>query len=254
MEESKFIRDESYYLVSGWMINSLKLRGTQLQVYAIIHGFTQDGESWFAGTLRYLIEFTGASKRTVQYALESLVENGLIERRTDLTNGVPANKYRVVKTQLHPPCKNCTTPVQKLHPDNINNNINNNTKPTDLLESSNESSNKSSGSVLSPPFPPVDIPAGVQESFGQWLAYKRERKESYKPMGLKALEGQVRNNCAAYGARAVREIIQESMANGWKGIAWDRLKHRPNVIPPEPKTTNPFLAMLWEEEKKNGQG
>lgn len=107
---------------------------------------------------------------------------------------------------------------------------------------------------LVPPVAPADVPEGVRESFREWLTYKRERRESYKPMGLKALEAQVRNNCAAYGARAVRELIQESMANGWKGIAWERLKTRPNVVPPEKETSNPFLAMLWEEEaKKNGQ-
>lgn len=251
MEESRFIRDESYYLVSGWMINRLKLRGTQLQVYAIIHGFTQDSESWFGGTLKYLVEFTGANERTVRRALSDLVGAGHLEKRTDTVNGVAFNKYRIL---CPPPGQNARTPRTFCPPDNINNNINNNTKPTDLLESSNESSNKSSGSVLSPPFPPVDIPEGVQESFGEWLTYKRERRESYKPMGLKALEAQVRNNCAAYGARAVRELIQESMANGWKGIAWERLKTRPNAVPPERETSNPFLAMLWEEEaKKNGQ-
>lgn len=105
----------------------------------------------------------------------------------------------------------------------------------------------------SPPLGPPAVPEGVQEVFQEWLTYKRERRESYKPMGLKALEAQVSNGCAAYGARAVREIIRESMANGWKGIAWERLKARKNVIPLGNETTNPFLQMLREEEAKNGQ-
>ena len=43
------IKNENFILIQGWMINNLKLSGNDLLVYAIIYGFTQDGEQWFEG-------------------------------------------------------------------------------------------------------------------------------------------------------------------------------------------------------------
>ena len=58
----------------------------------------------------------------------------------------------------------------------------------------------------------------------EWITYKSERRESYKEQGLKSLLRQIENNQLTYGADAVTELIDECMANGWKGIIWDRLK------------------------------
>ena len=55
MAESR-IKDENYYVIQGFMINLLGLKGVALNVYAIIYGFTQDGESEFTGSLQYLCE------------------------------------------------------------------------------------------------------------------------------------------------------------------------------------------------------
>lgn len=65
-----------------------------------------------------------------------------------------------------------------------------------------------------------DVSASVLE----WLEYKEQRKEQYNPMGLKKMLTQLENNIEIYGESAVIRIIDESMANGWKGIIYDRLK------------------------------
>lgn len=62
----------------------------------------------------------------------------------------------------------------------------------------------------------------------EWLEYKDQRKEQYSPMGLKKMLTQLENNIETYGESAVIGIIDESMANGWKGIIYDRLKGREN--------------------------
>lgn len=94
MAESR-IKDENFYQVQGWMINRLGLKGIQLSVYAIIYGFTQDGENEFTGSLQYLCDFTGGtSKPTIIKALKELVENGYLIRRENVINGVQFNAYR----------------------------------------------------------------------------------------------------------------------------------------------------------------
>ena len=96
MTESK-LKDESYYTIQGWMIRRLKLKGVQLSVYAIIYGFTQDGESEFKGSLQYLCEFTGdTSKPTIIKALKDLVDKGYIERTEEIINGVKFPHYKAV--------------------------------------------------------------------------------------------------------------------------------------------------------------
>lgn len=100
------------------------------------------------------------------------------------------------------------------------------------------------------PLPPLQgVSPKLQAAFDDWLAYKRERREPYKPMGLKALETQVLNNAKTYGEQAVADLIRECMANGWRGIIWERLRfgtgggQRGNGF----HTSNPFLEMLEEE-------
>ena len=60
-----------------------------------------------------------------------------------------------------------------------------------------------------------------------WLAYKRERREAYKPTGLKALLAQISSAASAHGDAAVIGVIRQSMSSGYKGITFDRLGQSP---------------------------
>ena len=64
----------------------------------------------------------------------------------------------------------------------------------------------------------------LQEKTRQWLAYKKERWESYKPVGLQALVNKIQLSAAQYGDGAVCELIDLSMSSGYQGILFDRLK------------------------------
>ena len=75
-----------------------------------------------------------------------------------------------------------------------------------------------------PPSPPLGWAGeALREAFGEWLAYKAERKEPYLPIGLKNLEAEVRGNAAKYGETAVVALIRQCMASGWRGIIFERL-------------------------------
>lgn len=89
------INDDNYYQISGWMVNRLGLKGTELQVFAIIYGFSQDSESWFGGSLSYLEEWTSSTKPTVIKALKELVDKEFIIKDTNVVNGVTFNRYKV---------------------------------------------------------------------------------------------------------------------------------------------------------------
>lgn len=94
MEYTK-IRPENYITVQGFMVTELKLKGTELLLFALLYGFTQDGETEFNGSLRYMCEWTNSSKPTVTAALKSLIEKGYIIKRQEITNGVMFNHYKI---------------------------------------------------------------------------------------------------------------------------------------------------------------
>lgn len=89
------INDNNYYQISGWMINRLELKGYELQAYAIIYGFTQDGQNWYIGSLAYLSDWLNCSRRTCITVLASLVEKELLIKKTRIENGQTLNKYQV---------------------------------------------------------------------------------------------------------------------------------------------------------------
>lgn len=94
MAESR-VKDENYYQISGFMINRLRLKGVALNVYAIIYGFSQDGETEFTGSLQYLCDFCGGvSKPTIISALKELVKKNYILKREEIINGVQFNRYK----------------------------------------------------------------------------------------------------------------------------------------------------------------
>ena len=95
MAESKLL-DNNYYQIQGWMINRLELKGVPLSVYAIIYGFSQDGENEYTGSLQYLCDFCGGvSKPTIIKALKELVSKSYILRREEIINGVLFARYKV---------------------------------------------------------------------------------------------------------------------------------------------------------------
>lgn len=91
------MNDKSFVMVAGWMVSKLQLKGRELLIYAVIYGFSQDGQSWFTGSVRYLAEWAGCSKRTVYTTLQSLLEKGLILKRVKDVNGVRFCDYQAVK-------------------------------------------------------------------------------------------------------------------------------------------------------------
>lgn len=66
----------------------------------------------------------------------------------------------------------------------------------------------------------------LQSAFLDWLEYKKERREGYKPTGLKSLIAQIQKNVTQYGDTAVIDVIQQCMSCGYRGIIFKMLKER----------------------------
>lgn len=84
---------DNYIVILAWM-NDLGLSLVEKFVYAIIYGFSQDGDSEFSGSRQYLADWCGCSSlRTIDAALTTLVERKLITKRVKVVNNVRFCSY-----------------------------------------------------------------------------------------------------------------------------------------------------------------
>ncbi|MBQ9282287.1 MAG: helix-turn-helix domain-containing protein [Treponema sp.] len=70
-----------FITIQSWMVKKLGLKSNELIIYALIHGFSQDGRSYFYGSIKYIMENTNLSKETVLTVLQSLVKKKLIVKK-----------------------------------------------------------------------------------------------------------------------------------------------------------------------------
>lgn len=87
------VNDNNFVTIQGWMRTKLGLKGNELFVYALIYGFSQDGNSKFSGTRRYIAEWCGCSLKTVDNTIASLLAEKLIVKHEKYVNGIRMCDY-----------------------------------------------------------------------------------------------------------------------------------------------------------------
>lgn len=92
------MKDNNYYVIQGWMVNKLELKGNDLLLFAVIYGFSQDSQSEFTGSLDYLCKTLNCSRNTARKSLTNLIDKGLIKKKVQTINNVTFNKYSVIFT------------------------------------------------------------------------------------------------------------------------------------------------------------
>ena len=73
--------ETTYINIQSWMVQKLKLKSNELIIYALIHGFCQDGKSYFYGSIQYIMDHTNLSKEGVLTVLQNLVRKKLIVKK-----------------------------------------------------------------------------------------------------------------------------------------------------------------------------
>lgn len=127
------VDDKIYFSVQAWMVTKLNLKGCERDVYAIIYGYSQDGESDYHGSLGYMSELTGYSKNSICAALKSLTEKGLILKAENEINNIKFCRYQINWDSIQVTC----TPIQITCINNKQNNKieNSNSKELELQNS-----------------------------------------------------------------------------------------------------------------------
>lgn len=75
------MQDTDYMIKQGWMVTRLHLTGNALEIYALVYGYTKDGETWYETNKKNICEWLLCSERTVQSHLKDLEDAEYLERK-----------------------------------------------------------------------------------------------------------------------------------------------------------------------------
>ncbi len=78
-----------YYIIHGWMQNKegLGLKRLELYLYAIIYGYSKDGNNSMFASTTYLADMLNTTQPKIVEALKKLTEKNLIIKETVTNNG-----------------------------------------------------------------------------------------------------------------------------------------------------------------------
>ena len=201
----------AYIVIQDWMISDLQLKGNELLTYALIYGFSQDGESEFKGSLKYISEFLGVSKSTAQRNLENLVNRGVIEKRVEEISGVKFNRY-IAHEKAEPPIVKMGTGCSQNGYGGV---VKMGTNNTNIYNTNNNTSNNTKDK---------GAPARYfddEELNNKFLEFLSMRKKIRKPVrtdrGLQTLIAKLRF-LSNDDVELMKQIIDQSLDNEWQGL------------------------------------
>jgi hypothetical protein len=87
------MKNGDYITILAPMVSELKLSGNNLIVFALIHGFTKDGNHKFNGSIDFICKWTNLSRPTVIETLRWLTESGFLNKEEQTINNVKICLY-----------------------------------------------------------------------------------------------------------------------------------------------------------------
>nr|DAL14795.1 MAG TPA_asm: helix-turn-helix domain protein [Caudoviricetes sp.] len=197
------IKDENFISIQGWMVNRLNLKGNELIAYAVIYGFSQDGESMYTGSRRYLADWCGCSVKTVGNALASLVAKGLISKHDKTVNGVHLCDYSIT-----PVGKNLHGGREKTSLHNIEDNID-----VDTIEDKKERKRHSFDAIIDA----YTSNATTKELLGEWLQNRKSKRAAMTDNAIKRNIDKL-DAYAAQSNMSVDDYLAEVIRRGWNAF------------------------------------
>lgn len=74
------MQTEPYVVPRPFTVEELGPKGSEPVAYALIYGFSRDGESRFTGSARYVADWCGIARGNAINVLQKLTDKGLVEK------------------------------------------------------------------------------------------------------------------------------------------------------------------------------
>jgi hypothetical protein len=176
----------------------------------------------------------GLGEKSMSAARNELKQMGLIDFKTDKRRG-QATKYKLcssfctpdltVQKEVQTPDKGSTKEEQKQNKGRT-------------YKDKREEKEDVRGNTITPLSPFTGL---LDEKVQEWLQYKKERRQTYKPTGLKNLFALIKKNAEEYGDEAVIGVIDRSISSNWNGLFFDKLEQQRSVY--NQQSGNVFLDL-----------
>ena len=209
----------------GWHIvvteemRALGLSGNDLMVFALINGFSQDGQGCFYGSLPYICETCGISRRTAIYILNDLVERGFLLKNETIQNGVKRVIYQVNRGSAE-----IAPVVQKLHRGSAEiapNNIIDNISPTEIINKEKDVRFDFKKSLLE-----IGVSPQVAED---WLKVRKAKKAANTETAFKRIQEEIE-----LSGLSADECITIAVERSWQGFKAEWLSNYQRQSPQRP--------------------
>ena len=237
------IKDGNYISIQGWMVNRLNLKGNELLVYAIVYGFSQDGESRYTGSRRYLADWCGCAMRTVDNTLASLVAKGLITKHDKTVNGVHLCDYSITQVAQNLQggaakiavgvLQNLQGGTAKIAHHNIEDTL------EDTLEDKEERKRHSFNAIIDAY---TNSPT-TKELLGEWLQNRKAKRAAMTDNAIKRNIDKL-DTYAAQSNMTVDDYLAEVIRRGWQAFypiknyqQQARQQYQPVTLPAERRET-----------------
>lgn len=202
----------------------------QIAAYALIFGFSQDGESKFEGSLQYMAQMLKCTKPTAIATLKALENKGLIQKEQVTIRGVTFNKYKAilqVVKNLYYHCKNSL-------PNNIYNISPNG--DNDSIENNNILFKEEDNISITPYSPPNNADESVFEQFR--LAYQGTKR------GLQTEFDNFRKKHKDW-----KQVLPHLLSDYTRQEQARQLNRQAGAFVPQPKNLQTYINQrCWEEE------
>jgi hypothetical protein len=199
-----------YIVILPWMREDLDLKGNELLVYALIHGFSQEAQGCFFGSLEYISRACGCARNTTIGTLKNLVEKGLLRKREFTENNVKVCQY----TAITGGSAEIALPVQKMDGGSAKIGLGGSAEiaPNNKTIIENKSITKCKGTR-----PPLILPFPSDKFRETWEALCEEK--NWKGKTQKALQLTL-NKLGRYHEDFAVELMEKTIENGWKGVVF----------------------------------
>ena len=212
------VKDNNFIAIQGWMRTKLNLKGNGLLIYALIYGFSQDGESRFRGSRKYIAEWCGCSLDTVDRTINSLVGKGLIAKYPHIDdNGSRLVDYAAILTAIP------STPVQAPA-----------TTQDPWADATGTTTEQSQPTIVNPEPKPQPKKTRKTKSFddiidaythdptpkdllGAWLQNRKAKRAAMTDRAIQGCIGKL-DKCAQESRMSVNDYLDEVVCRGWSAF------------------------------------
>ncbi|UVX67670.1 MAG: Replication initiator protein A (RepA) N-terminus [Namikivirus ikeda] len=263
------VNDNNFITIQGWMRTKLNLKGNELLVYALIYGFSQDGQSRFKGSRKYIADWCGCSLNTVDRALGSLVDKGFLAKypHTDaygnrLVDYVALHPTAAAAPAPSAPATAAQAPAQDPWADATNTNAEQFQTPDDeaqplIAEPEPQPQPKKTRKAKS--FDDIidayTSDPETKDLLGAWL---QNRKAKHSAMTDRAIQGNIKklDQYAQASHMSVNDYLNEVICRGWGSFfIIDNYKRtgyqKPQQQPRQPSWTPTEEERRQQEEADN---